>query len=121
MKKLTIPIQFYVTEEDNRYLCDLSRRMRMSKSKVLRLLLRFSMLKEAPPADYKRLIREIRAVGNNLNQLLVVARVNGVMNIPDLKKELERLREVEKSISVEFKTERRAWGGESGSSENLGY
>ncbi len=120
MKKLTIPIQFYATEEDEQRLIELSRKTQLSKSKVLRLLLRSCKLTEAPPADYKKLIREIRTVGNNLNQILFTARTKCFVDIPYLKTEINELREVEKSIRDEFKikvTER----NESGSSKNLGY
>jgi len=102
MKEMTVPIQFYATEEDNKLLYERAQRMGVSKSEVLRDLIRGSKLVEAPPADYPLLIRELRAVGNNLNQTLVIAKANGILNIPDLRKEILELRELEKKISSQF-------------------
>lgn len=102
MKEMTVPIQFYATEKDNKLLYERAKRMGVSKSEVLRDLIRGSTLIEAPPADYPLLIRELRAVGNNLNQTLVIAKANGILNVPDLRKEILDLRELEKKISGQF-------------------
>ena len=57
---------------------------------------------EAPPADYPVLIRELRAVGNNLNQLVKYARAVGFINTPDLQKVLDKLWEVDEKINAAF-------------------
>lgn len=102
MREMTMPIQFYATEKDNEMLSERAKRMGVSKSEVLRDLVRGCQLVEAPPADYPFLIRELRAIGNNLNQTLVIAKSNGILNIPDLRKEILELRELEKKISSQF-------------------
>lgn len=59
-------------------------------------------IKEAPPADLYKLIWEIRRVGNNIDQLLMIANSKGILNIPDLRKAIDELREVEKLIVSQY-------------------
>lgn len=102
MKNMSVPIQFYATENDYTLLCELAEKTKLSKSKVLRYLIRGCHLAEAPPTDYHKLIREIRAVGNNLNQTLVIAKSNGILNVPDLRQEILDLRKIEKQLREVF-------------------
>ena len=55
-------------------------------------------VKEALPADVPTLIREVRRVGCNIDQLLVIARAKNWMIAKDLEKALERSRAVERLI-----------------------
>ena len=55
-------------------------------------------IKELPPVDLHKLIWEIRRVGSNIDQILMIANANGILNIPDLRKVIDDLREVEKLI-----------------------
>ena len=61
-------------------------------------------VKEAPPADVPALIREVRRVGYNIDQLLVIARAKNWMIAKDLEKALERNRAVEKLIMNAYTT-----------------
>lgn len=103
IRKRNIEIHFFLNEEENNQLDKLVRETNLSKSKLLRYLICGFVPAEAPPADYHKLIREIRAVGNNLNQTLVVAKTNGILSVPDLRKEIIELREVEKELRDVFK------------------
>ncbi|MBQ8209210.1 MAG: plasmid mobilization relaxosome protein MobC [Clostridia bacterium] len=76
--------------------------MKISKSKMIRFLLYYKNIKEAPPVDYTVLIREMRAVGNNLNQLARAANAKGWINEKELRAAILSLRELEKKISAEF-------------------
>ena len=55
-------------------------------------------IREAPPADVPRLIREVRRVGSTLNQILKIANSRGLLEVPDLRKALEDNRTVERMI-----------------------
>ena len=59
-------------------------------------------MKAAPPADLHKLIWEIRRVGNNIDQILMVANTKGILNIPDFRKAIDDLREVEKLIVSQY-------------------
>lgn len=102
VKDKNIEFHFLLTEKDYEQLCILAEKTGLSKSKVLRLLIRGCVLTETPPVDYPLLIREMRAIGNNLNQTLVIAKSNGILNVPDLRKEILNLRALEKNIQQQF-------------------
>ena len=54
---------------------------------------------EAPSVDVPILIREVRRVGNNINQILKIANSKGLLDVPQLRKALEENRTVEKMIA----------------------
>lgn len=55
-------------------------------------------IKEVPPADLPKLIREIRRVGSNIDQVLMIANARGLLDVPQLRKAISELRDVEKLI-----------------------
>ena len=59
-------------------------------------------IRENPPADLYKLIWEIRRVGNNIDQILMIANTKGILNIPDLRKAIDDLREAEKLIVSQY-------------------
>ena len=61
-------------------------------------------MKEAPSADVPILIREMRRVGYNIEQLLRIANTRGLLDVPQLRKALEQNREVEKLIIDSYTT-----------------
>ena len=62
------------------------------------------LVKEAPPADVPVLIREVRRVGNTLNQIMKRANALGLMDVPQLRKALDENRVVEKLIVDAYTT-----------------
>lgn len=69
---------------------------------MIRFLLYYKNIKEATLVDYTVLIREMRAAGNNLNQLARVANAKGWINEKELCAVILSLRELEKKIAAEF-------------------
>lgn len=102
MRKRNIDIHLFLNKEEFYLLNELSVKTNLSKSQVLRFLLSTSNLIEAPPIEYKVLIRELRAIGNNINQLIVIARSNGILNISELKKHLDELDLIEDKMHEAF-------------------
>ena len=102
MRKRNIDIHLFLNEEEFYLLNELSVKTNLSKSQVLRFLLITSNLIEAPPIEYKVLIRELRAIGNNINQLIVIARSNGILNVSGLKKHLDELDLIENKMHEAF-------------------
>ena len=102
MRKRNIGIHLFLNEEEFYLLNELSVKTNLSKSQVLRFLLSTSNLIEAPPIEYKVLIRELRAIGNNINQLIVIARSNGILNVSELKKHLDKLDLIEDKMHEAF-------------------
>ena len=56
------------------------------------------VIKEAPHADVPLLIREVKRVGNNINQLLLLANSKGFFDKAALNAALKELRAVDKLI-----------------------
>lgn len=102
MRKRNFDIHLFLNEEEFYLLNELSVKTNLSKSQVLRFLLSTSNLIEAPPIEYKVLIRELRAIGNNINQLIVIARSNGILNVSGLKKHLDELDLIENKMHEAF-------------------
>ena len=50
----------------------------MSREKFIRLVLNDYQPKELPPIEYFKLIKELNANGNNLNQLVKIAYLQGI-------------------------------------------
>ena len=102
MRKRPIRFELCFNENEFAILNELSQKMKTSKSQVLRFLLNSSVLVEAPSIDYRKWIRELRIIGNNINQVLVIARANGVFNSLELQKHLDELIEIEDAMRAEI-------------------
>jgi hypothetical protein len=74
----------------------------LSMSAFLRKTITTCIIKEAAPVDIPQLIWEIHRVGNNINQILVLANSKGFLDVQDLRKAIVELREVEKMIAKEY-------------------
>ena len=60
-------------------------------------------IKAAPPADLPMFIREIRRVGINIDQILMVANARGLLDVPRLRRAMADLREVEAMVLSTYK------------------
>lgn len=102
MRKRSLRVTVCFDENEYGKLNELCKITGLTKSKLFRYMLKNCTPIEAPPADYPVLIRELRAVGNNLNQLVKIARAVGFINTPDLQKVLDKLWEVDEKINAAF-------------------
>ncbi len=75
-----------------------SRKAGLSREGYCRHILNGVEVKEAPPADVPMLIREVRRVGYNIDQILKRANSIGLLDVPQLRKDMADLRTVEKLI-----------------------
>ena len=98
------PIRFELCFNEKEYatLTDISEKMKVSTAQALRFLLNTAILVEAPSIDYRKWIRELRMIGNNINQILVIAKSNGVFNSLELQKHLQDLDEIEDAMKIEI-------------------
>jgi len=107
------PIRFELcfNEKEFTTLTEISERMKISKAQALRFLLNTAILVEAPSIDYLKWIRELRMIGNDINQVLAIAKSNGVFNSLELQKHLNELDEIEDGMKVEinFLKRNRRW------------
>ena len=95
-------IVFYLNDKEFEAFEQKAKRTSRSREAFIRKAVAEVQIKEAPPADLHKLIWEIRRVGNNIDQILMIANAKGILNIPDLCKAIDDLREVEKRIVSQY-------------------
>ena len=74
----------------------------ISGEEYRRRILLGAVLREAPPVEYFELIRQLRILGNNINQIARVANASGLTEGETLRKEVENLIELEKIMRRAF-------------------
>ncbi len=55
-----------------------------SREEFIRLVLAGTVIREKPPAEYGQIVRELRRIGSNVDQILVKARALGFVDEPML-------------------------------------
>ena len=96
--KRTHEIKVRLNDEELATLNQIAHRAGRSRESVIRDAISGIQIREAPPLEYHLLIRELRAVGNNLNQLAVLAHIHGFLNETQLHETILELRETEKLL-----------------------
>ena len=97
-------VEIYFTKNELEMLTKKVRRSGLSREGFCRRVLNGTEVKEAPPTDVPVLIREVRRVGNTLNQIMKRANALGLMDVPQLRKALDENRVVEKLIVDAYTT-----------------
>lgn len=103
--KRTLEMKVRFTKDELDTLTKKARKAGLSREGYCRRILDESVVKAAPTADVPMLIREVRRVGNNINQLLLLSRANGWLNSKELEKALDSNRAVEKRIIEAYATD----------------
>ena len=101
-RTLEMKIRFTRGELDD--LTKKSRKAGLSREGYCRRILNGAEVKEAPPVEVPVLIREVRRVGYNIDQILKRANSIGLLDVPQLRKALEDNRTVEKLIVDTYAT-----------------
>ena len=102
MRERNHRIVFYLNDKEFEAFKEKAKRSSRSREAFIRKAIEDVQIKELPPADLHKLIWEIRRVGNNIDQILMIANAKGILNIPDLRKVIDDLREVEKLIVSQY-------------------
>ena len=76
-----------------------ARKARMTNAGFIRRAICELEVKEAPPVDVPVLIRAVRRVGYNIDQVLKIARAQGLVDVPQLRKALDENRALVKRIT----------------------
>ena len=95
-------VVFYLNDREFEAFEEKAKRSSRSREAFIRRAIQEVQIKERPPADLHKLIWEIRRVGNNIDQILMIANSKGILNIPDLCKAIDDLREAEKLIVSQY-------------------
>ena len=102
MSERKYEFHIYLNEEEKDALCKLSQITKLSKSQLIREIILGYSPPEGPPANYGELIYQLRCLGNNINQILRIARTNGILNPVELEKHLSELRTIEEKMHSAF-------------------
>lgn len=73
MRKRSVQILFRLNEEEAEYLYELVRKSGRSKEAFLREMVKGYQLCEKPDPEFYRIMRELSAIGNRINQLAAKA------------------------------------------------
>jgi len=104
MRKRNCRVEVYFTKNELDALTKKFRKAGLSREGYCRRILNGAEVKENPPADVPMLIREVRRVGYNIDQILKLANAKGLLDVPRLRKALDDNRAVEKLIADTYTT-----------------
>ena len=102
MRKRNVQILFRLTEEEAEHLNELVRKSGRSKEAFLREMVRGYQLCEKPDPEFYKMMRELSAIGNRINQLAVKANALGFIDTQRLNSELERLHKFQADVERQF-------------------
>lgn len=92
MLKRSIKITFRLNTQECQRLKKQVRKSGLSQETYLRTLINGYVPKELPPPDYYAMMRELHAIGSNLNQLAAKANATGHIDKTAFQYEANRLR-----------------------------
>ena len=99
MKKRIQEIKIRFSPDEFAALNEQVKKAGISREQFCRNAIQGVAIRENPPADLHKLIWEIRRVGNNIDQILTIANARGLLDVPQLRKAMADLRDVEKLIA----------------------
>ena len=98
MNKRIYEIKVRLTAEEMAYLNQLVAASDLSRETYLRKLISGVVPKEAPPPDFWAMMRELHAIGNNLNQIAMKAHVLNAIDAKHYDKGVQLFRDAVQNI-----------------------
>ncbi|MED4599738.1 MobC family plasmid mobilization relaxosome protein [Paenibacillus validus] len=92
MRKRSISFLLRLSESEHARLTREVEKTGLSREAYIRALINGYVPKQLPPLDYYAMIRELHAIGNNLNQLAVKAHTTGRLERAAFQEEADHLR-----------------------------
>ncbi|HCC35903.1 MAG TPA: plasmid mobilization relaxosome protein MobC [Ruminococcaceae bacterium] len=102
MRNRNVQILFRLTEEEAEQLYTLVRKSGRSKEAFLREMIKGYRLTEKPDPEFYRIMRELSAIGNRINQLAVKANALDFVDIPMIKDEARKWHEFQIDIRKRY-------------------
>lgn len=81
MRKRSVQIIMRLSEEEDERLNNLVKRSGLSRESYLRHLIDGLIPTDKPPPDYYAMMKELHAIGTNLNQIAQKAHILGVVDV----------------------------------------
>ena len=101
-ERRTIKKQFWLNASEDRDLKRKSEKACLSEASLLRLLIKGYEPREKPDDRFYDMMKEMRRMGGNLNQMLIKAHKFGIADTAQLKKELEDWRAFQLKVEETF-------------------
>lgn len=105
MRTRTKSILLRLTPEELETITQNAERAKLPREKYCRMVLSGAKIKEKPPAEFYKLITEVRRVGVHLNQVLKKANAGGFLDVPKIRESLDELRATQKMLYKTFQNE----------------
>lgn len=106
MRNRNIQIPLRLSEKEYAVLMKKVSKCQCSRESYIRSLINGFSPKEAPPADYYKMLSKLSRISANLNQLLVVSYTKNFIDTPELRKLMEEIRATNKMLWQTFCEER---------------
>ena len=100
MRKRGIPILIRLNAQEQQNLAKQVKKSGLSQEAFIRSLINGYMPKELPPPDYFSMIRELHAIGSNLNQIAAKANATGHIDTTVFQYEANRLKRTVQEIQA---------------------
>ena len=110
MRKRSVQILFRLDEDEAEHLYTLVKRSGRSKEAFLREMVKGYQLCEKPDPEFYKIMRELSAIGNRINQLAVKANALGFVDTPMLREEAKKWREFQIDIRKKYLLPKRQIG-----------
>ena len=101
MRKRNCRVVVYFSKDELDTLTKKIRKSHLSREGFIRAAVAGKEVKDGPTADVPALIQEVRRVGSNLNQILKRANSIGLLDVPQLRKDVKS--SMEKREKEEYK------------------
>ena len=99
MRNRNVHIQFWLNKKEAQALDKLVKKSGLSREAYLRHLISGVVPQDAPPPDYFSMMKELHAIGNNLNQLAQKAHVLSVMDVQRYDENMRLFKEAVRTIT----------------------
>ena len=100
--KRTVKKQFWLSRDEAQDLQKKAKKACLSEAGLIRLLVKGYEPKEKPDDHFYDVMRELSAIGNNLNQLTAKANTLGFVDAPLLRKEAEKWNKFQCEVERRF-------------------
>lgn len=102
MRTRNIKKQVWLNKEEATLLKKNSKKVGINESELIRRLITDSVIKEKPDDRFYDTLKELRAIGNNLNQIARRLNYDGTFNDCVYREEVDKLNEFILNIKNEF-------------------
>ena len=110
MRKRNVQILFRLTEDEAEYLCSLAEKSGHSRQALLQSMVMGYRLSEKPDPEFYKIMRELSAIGNRINQLAAKANALNFVDTPMLYDEAKRWRDFRLDVSRSYLVPRKMSG-----------